>query len=124
MKANDALGDSVELSPDRIYEILAHEYRRHVLCVLHSRPGPVEVEELASLVTARSQDVPIGDVEENDRDAVLVELHHNHLPRLRAADLIRYDRATTDRVELVSDLQPILPSLRAGGNDVREYHVD
>ena len=124
MNVENTRRGSVELSPDRVYEILAHEYRRHTLCILHSRPGAVETDELAALVAARSRDVPVSDVTENMRDAVLVELHHNHLPRLRAAGLISYEPGTSSTVELEGDIQPLLPSLRAGGGEIREYHLD
>ena len=124
MNVENTRRGSVELSPDRVYEILAHKYRRHTLCILHSRPGAVETDELAALVAARSRDIPVSDVDEDARDAVLVELHHNHLPRLRAAGLVSYNPGTSNTVELDGDIQPLLPSLRASGGNVREYHVD
>jgi len=116
--------DQVDLSPDQIYEILAHEYRRQVLCVLHSRSGSIDLNELATLVAARCRDEPVAEIDEGDRDAVLVELHHNHVPRLRSAGLVDYDPGASGAVELIGDVEPLLPTLRSGGEELREYRLD
>ncbi|WP_256392108.1 DUF7344 domain-containing protein [Natronoarchaeum rubrum] len=121
---NPVTEDHPDLSPDRIYEILGHAYRRQTLCVLHSRPGAVDLEELATLVAARCRDEPVAEIEDGERDAVLVELHHNHVPRLRSAGLVAYDPGASGAVELVGDVEPLLPTLRSGGEELREYRVD
>lgn len=78
---------SVSPRPDVAYDLLAHPRRRQLLAHLRAseRTDRVFLDTLAADLTAA------GDVEPTPQDELAVELHHNHLPKLDAAGLIRYD---------------------------------
>lgn len=70
-----------------VFDLLADERRRHLLYFLIEEAGgearPVEVaDHLCSAPAATGS---------SDPDAVLVELHHRHLPRMESAGLIEYE---------------------------------
>ncbi|SNZ05388.1 hypothetical protein SAMN06269185_0844 [Natronoarchaeum philippinense] len=116
--------DGLDLSPDQVYDVLGHPYRRHTLCVLHSRPGSVDLTELATAVSARCDEQTPVEVDDTERHTVLVELHHNHVPRLRSVGLVAYNPAESGAVELVGDIEPLLPTLRSEDDDLQQYRLD
>lgn len=81
-------------SVDRVFEALAHRRRRYLLYHLLRRGGTIAVDELAGLV-ARTE-TPATDAvspDETVRDRTAAALHHSHLPKLAATNLVSYDRA-------------------------------
>lgn len=78
------------LDPDvdeALFDALAAERRRTVLAVLRERPGGevVAVESLAAAVAARERSRDDGPA------AVLLQLHHRHLPKLDDVGLVAHD---------------------------------
>lgn len=118
-------GRASELPPERLCELVSHPHRHHILAELHERRSSVSIEQLATNVVARDQEISVDEVNDRTRDAFLLELHHNHLPRLEQLGLIEYDQSTDGHpVRLVGDLEPLKPALRAAGSEFREYRVD
>ena len=72
------------LPVDAVFEILADERRRHLLYYLIDVAGgeatPTEVADHLAAVESS------GDPAE--QDAILVDLHHRHLPKMVAADVL------------------------------------
>lgn len=74
-----------EMVQNRLYEALAHPYRRSVLQALSTTP--LTIDELTSQVVRDSD----ADDEDEGRTRVLTSLYHVHLPKLADADLVEWD---------------------------------
>lgn len=103
-------------SRDTIFTLLQSRRRREVVAALSDASSPIALQELATAVSTRVH----GDGERagavrtdgsGSTDALVVALHHAHLPKLDAADVIDYD---ADR-KAVTDfrIKPLTPCLRA-----------
>lgn len=75
--------------PER-HRLLANEWRRAAVAVLAKRATPVELSELATAVA----DLAFEDPSDESVDRVALSLHHTHLPKLAAHDVLEYDPAT------------------------------
>lgn len=87
------------LTESERYRLLSDERRRIVLDVLDGRSAPLHLEELASAVAEREAG---GGGATDAQRAVVVALHHNHLPRLADVGLVGYD-PTSGFVEPATD---------------------
>ncbi|MGQ3722646.1 MULTISPECIES: DUF7344 domain-containing protein [Natrialba] len=76
---------------DELLLILSHHRRRDVLYYL-SEHELASIESLATKITAHELDCSSSDVTPDDRKPVLIDLYHNHLPKLTNSGLIEYDR--------------------------------
>lgn len=86
------LAGTVELTDSDRHRLLTDERRRIALEVLSDRVGPVPLDELATEVAARESERETVDSAAVERAAIA--LHHNHLPRLAATDIVEYDAET------------------------------
>lgn len=78
-------------STDALFSALAHENRRHVLRYFES--SGVDVASLEELVDAIPRDERT-----DDRNRVVLRLHHVTLPKLEDAGIVEYDtRSNTVR---------------------------
>ncbi|WP_254768792.1 DUF7344 domain-containing protein [Salinilacihabitans rarus] len=82
---------------DALLDAIAHPRRRAVLSALADRTDPLPRADLAALVAARTSGRDPDAVAPADREAVLVSLHHVHLPKLSEVGLVAVDG---DRVRL------------------------
>ena len=73
-------------------EALAAPLRRRTLLVLMDAPGPLPRPLLASRIVARDWGDGAGHRQWTDTDAVIAALHHTHLPKLAAANLVTVSR--------------------------------
>lgn len=88
--------------------LLRNPRRRTVLRILADRDPPIALEDLARTVATHGTDREV--LPEDDLEHIAVELHHNHLPRLDAADVLEYDERANVVVSLrVEDLAPDAP---------------
>ncbi|MFC6728048.1 hypothetical protein ACFQDG_05270 [Natronoarchaeum mannanilyticum] len=116
---------SPELTPDRVFEILESQRRRHVLSYLRRRDREVHVDELAAAVAARENDVDPADVDEDRLRQVQLSLHHVHLPKLESTGLIERSQGDERTVELTGDISPLEPGLDVQRSDERrEYYTN
>lgn len=79
---------TAELGEDERHDVLAVEPRRVILEILDDETTPIGLEALASKLTARETGVD-DDAESIDR--VAISLHHRHLPKMDALDVLDYD---------------------------------
>jgi len=89
-----------ELPEAVVEDLLSADSRRQALSILAARDGPVVVEELARDIVADRTGRPASAVSEADRDAMVEELFTEHIPKLTATEVIRYD-SMLGAVELV-----------------------
>lgn len=77
---------ATELSVTLVFELLANEYRRALLRSLVRTDGNVaRVPDLRDALKSRARD------ERTSPNALSIELHHHHLPKLEHAGIIEYD---------------------------------
>lgn len=78
-------------SMDEFLSLLSNRRRRDVLYHL-SETKVASIESLATTIAAREASVPAARVSADDRESVLIDLYHTHLPKLADRRLIEYDR--------------------------------
>ena len=101
------------------HDLLSHPLRYQVLLELPNHDNPVQLPALADGI--RSSEISGGGATRHDDtadpDAVSIELHHSHLPKLAAAGWIEYDSENRTvryepRIEIIqSALQTTLAEL-------------
>ena len=95
------------------YDLLGHPLRHRVLLELTNHDNPVRLPVLADGI--RSSEIPGGGATRHDdtadSDAVRIELHHNHLPKLAAAGWIEYD-SENQAIRYESRIETIRSALR------------
>lgn len=71
---------------DEILRLLSAQYRRQTIRLLRKTPNcEVGIEELIDNIIDKKR------AEGEQRDRLVIQLHHNHLPKLREQGLIDYD---------------------------------
>ena len=106
------------------YDLLNHPLRRRVLLELPNHDSPVRLPVLADGV--RSSEIPGGGETRHDdtadSDAVRVELHHNHLPKLAAAGWIEYD-SENRTIRYESRIETIRSALRTTADELDQVRA-
>ncbi|WP_227354268.1 DUF7344 domain-containing protein [Haladaptatus salinisoli] len=89
------------LSPDEIFDVLGHRYRRYVVAELLERDDGTTVTELVETVSRRT---------DADSNRIEIGLLHSHLPRLENAHVVEYDAdaGVVEPTTAVSDFEPFL----------------
>ncbi|WP_227373810.1 DUF7344 domain-containing protein [Haladaptatus halobius] len=86
------------LTPDEIFDVLGHRYRRYVVAELLER-DETTVTELTEAVSRQT---------DADTTRVEVGLLHSHLPHLESACVVEYDAdaGVVEPTTAVSDFEP------------------
>lgn len=99
--------DSAPPDPDALFEILAHERRRHALRRLRTREGAVALADLADEVARLERDAESGvEVPRENVERIRADLYHRHVPKMADAGVVDYDRES-DVVRLACDLSAV-----------------
>ncbi len=96
------------LSREEAFEILYNSRRRATLEFLHRHGRPCSMDELIDHIAATENEVPIGELTDQQRRRVYVSLYQTHLPLLDEADAIEYDQST-QAIEPGPCLDELLP---------------
>lgn len=83
------------LSQETAFDILSNRRRRHTLHYLFQQGDTVSLRELSAQLAAWENDVPLDEVSYQQRRRVYTALRQVHLPKLKSADIIRYDSRQT-----------------------------
>lgn len=96
------------LAQRTVFSLLSNDARRRAVAYLAKRDAPVTLNDLADVVA--SPDETERDSEPAAaRERVAVALHHVHLPKLDAADVVDYDvDANAVTPAAVDELTPFL----------------
>ena len=86
---------------DEILSTLSNTQRRRIISYLQNE-GPASKSEISHQLVAWEHDSPPSEVSDNAVKKVKVDLHHKHLPELKDAGLVEYDRRS--EMVLVRDL--------------------
>jgi hypothetical protein len=82
-------GATSGLTESERYGLLSDERRRLVLDVLADRTTPVTLDRLAEAVVAHEDGLDPDD--DGTVERMRIDLHHRHLPKMAALDVIDYD---------------------------------
>lgn len=90
MARNEGDRNDVILSPEEISALLSHPRRRYVLqYCMNTRKETIDLDELATAILIRED---VNNDELNDRRRLIeIDLHHAHLPKLSAKNVVEYD---------------------------------
>lgn len=111
----DSKARSRTRSQSVVYRLLVEPRRRAALSVLEAQTTPPVLEDLARAVAARETETDPQAVSSADVRRVAVSLHHTHLPKLAAHDVVVYDPATRPVEaaatvdDLVAELDEMVP---------------
>ena len=102
-----------------VYDLLNHPLRHRVLLELPNHDNPVRLSVLADGVTG--SEISEGGAtrydDTADSDAVEIELHHTHLPKLAAAGWIEYD-FENQAIRYESRIETIRSALRTRADEL------
>lgn len=85
------MSNSSTLSQDTAFDLLSNERRRLALQYLQERDEPVSIGELATQVAAMENDIPVEEVDAQQRKRTYVSLYQTHVPKLAKANAVEYD---------------------------------
>lgn len=100
---------------DNALSLLTHRYRRYVLRYLVENDVPTTVTELAAYIRDQEGDEEGSERSSMDEADVTTVLFHKHLPKFAQADLIAFDSAAQQVVDVSvgEDLQSLLESIES-----------
>lgn len=75
---------AASVSPDALFEVLAHEYRRQALVYLLAHGGDGSVDDLVAHVASET--------EGTEQRQLAITFHHRHFPKMEDAGVIAYDQ--------------------------------
>lgn len=101
------------LEQEEVFELLYNPRRRYTLELMVGRARPFSMTELVECIAAEENDVPIGELERQQRRRVHVSLYQTHLPLLDEAGAIEYDRRA-DRIVPGPGIRELTPYLDTG----------
>lgn len=81
----------VQTGFDEILSLLSHHRRRDVLYYLREHEL-ASVDTLATEIAATERDCAPADVTPTDREPILIDLQHHHLPKLADNRVLEFDR--------------------------------
>lgn len=81
------------LTAPEIHELLSTE-RRYLAVAYLKQNGRAEFDELVDWIAAQENGKDVGEISKKERKRVYSTLKQSHLPKLKRAGAIAYDRAT------------------------------
>jgi len=108
--------NSSTLSQDTAFDLLSNARRRLALQYLQEANGPVSIGELATNVAAMENDIPVDEVDSQQRKRTYVSLYQTHVPKLAKAGAVEYD-SEEGIVELDGDARMITSYLSPSQTD-------
>lgn len=80
------------LSPDTIFELLAHHRRRTILALLQTYSYPLPLADVAEEVAVREHDTSIDGIPADEVKRIYMTLYHRHIPKLSQYEVVSYDQ--------------------------------
>lgn len=77
---------------DTVFDLLGNHRRRQVLAVLKRGNRRLTVNDLAKEIAVRESGALITEIPGEDVRNIYLSLHHTHVPKLAAFDLVVHDR--------------------------------
>lgn len=102
-------------SLDDVFTLFTRERRRFALYYLDNADGAVPIDELAEQIHEWETNPEREGVPDDEYEETLIELEHNHLPKIERVDHVEYDR-TNGRIritDLSSEIDVLLSVTKA-----------
>lgn len=84
----------MDANDDQLLKLLSDSTNQRILTVLAETSQDLTAEEIATRLVAQEDSLSTVTDNESKLERITVALHHNYLPRLAEAGVIRYDRET------------------------------
>lgn len=84
--------ETVQPSPDIVFDLLGHRYRRLLLVCLRETDRPLQLRTVAEEIAAWDDARAPADVPEPEVARVRSMLYHGHVPKLREHEIVSFDR--------------------------------
>lgn len=109
-------GETPSITQGDVFEVLCNRRRRRVVAYLQECGGKATAGELAEVIAAAEEGIPVDRVSSAERKRVYVSLYQNHLPVMDDASVVDYDadRKTVRLLATHSDLDPYLAAAEPG----------
>lgn len=104
------VGTSIEF--DAVLDVCEHEHRRIVLAALADQQQSVSINDLANAILKHNHHMPLTEVDGETVTEIQTALHHVHLPKLEAVELVEYD-SERQLVESTAQFDEGVPHLSA-----------
>lgn len=120
--------DDSEFPREQVFDLLNSSRRRYVLYYLQQEGKTVTVSDLADQVAAWENNTSPVELMEEQRKRVYISLHQTHLPKLNDANVIDYNRETsevhlTHRIRFSRPISVICPlPVKHGTDTILPFH--
>jgi hypothetical protein len=90
---NELASDMDSIGPDRIFEVLKNQRRRHVLRYLTKHDDSVTIGTLAEHIAVLENDTTLTALTSRERKRVYIGLYQSHLPKMDDAGAVEFNKA-------------------------------
>lgn len=97
---------------DTVFELCSDRHRRIVLAILAGEQRSLTLDDLAKTIVKHTDETPLREVPGETIAEVKTALHHVHLPKIEAAELVEFD-ADRGVVEPTARFDGVAPHLSA-----------
>jgi len=99
------------LTQNEAYDLLSNSRRRFVISHLREHGEPMSINDLSDAVAAWENDAPVEELTDKQVKRVYVSLYQTHLPTLKDAGLVHYDRESgvVSSTSAVDELDNYMP---------------
>jgi hypothetical protein len=90
---NEVASDIDSIGPNRLFEVLKNQRRRHVLRYLLKHDGSVTIGTLAEHIAVLENDTTLTALTSRERKRVYIGLYQSHLPKMDDAGAVEFNKA-------------------------------
>ena len=90
---NEIASDIDSIGPNRLFEVLKNQRRRHVLRYLLKHDGSVTIGTLAEHIAVIENDTTLTALTSRERKRVYIGLYQSHLPKMDDAGAVEFNKA-------------------------------
>lgn len=124
-----SLLDYIEVPADAdkgvLFEVLQNKRRREVLkSLFESDDNVMTIGELAEIVAAKENNVPVNSLSSDQRKRVYVPLYQTHLPKLDNVGLVNYDsnrglvEISEEKIQSTTRVLPVFEDLNLSSSEI------
>lgn len=98
---------------DTILDVCSDRQRRVILAKLLEQNRPLTMRDLMHAIAKHNHHAPLEELASEVMERVQISLHHIHLQKLQAAELIEYDtdRQLVEPTEMIDEIHPTLAAI-------------
>lgn len=97
-------GGDKALSRTKVFDLLSSRRRRYAMHALKQHDGPMDVSDIAEQVAAWENEKTLEELSSEERHRVYTSMQQTHLPALKKAGVIEYDKRTVREADSTAQL--------------------